>query len=51
MLIIADITENKYVYSRTEGFPYWTKFLRVIRRVNSTVCKLIILTVIILGTE
>ena len=26
MLIIADNTKNKYVYNRTEGFPYWTRF-------------------------
>ena len=26
MLIIADSTENNYVYNCTEGFAYWTNF-------------------------
>ena len=51
ILIIADSTKNKYLYNCTEEFLYWTRFSRVIRRVNSTVCKFIKLIVIILGTE
>ena len=51
MLIIADSTKNSYVYNRTEGFPCRTRFCRVIRPVNSTVCKFSPLIVNILRTE
>ena len=39
--MIADSTKNRYVHNRTEGFPCSTWFCRVIRPVNSTVCKFI----------
>ena len=39
MLIIADSTKNSYIHNRTEGFPSGTWLCRVIRSVNSTVCK------------
>ena len=48
MLIIADSAKN---HNRKEGFPCNTWFCRIIRPVNSTVCKFSPLIVIILGIE